>query len=195
MLLPHAEFAYNSSVNRTIGKSLFEIIHGYKPKRPIDLILLPSHARVSESVESYAQHIKELHKEISKKIQMSNEVYRHMANSRKRTKEFNKGDSIMIKLRLERFSLETMKKLYARRAGPFKIIKKIGPNAYVLELPSDYGISLTFNIFDLKEYKEPALIPSEPFGPYPTFENETLPECPPAIPSDQRDRVESILDD
>ena len=83
LLLPRAEFAYNSSVNRSTGKSPFEIIHGYKPRKPIDLIPLPSHARVSESAESYAQHIKELHKEISKKIQMSNEVYKHIANSRK----------------------------------------------------------------------------------------------------------------
>ena len=81
LLLPRTEFAYNSSVNRSTGKSPFEIVHGYKPRKPIDLIPLPLHALVSESVESYAQHIKELHKEISKKIQTSNEVYRHMANS------------------------------------------------------------------------------------------------------------------
>ena len=77
-----------------------------------------------------------------------------------------------------------MKKLHAWRAGPFKIIKKIRPNVYVLELPPDYGISSTFNIFDLKEYNEPTLIPSKPFGPYPTFESETPLECPPVIPPD-----------
>ena len=101
----------------------------------------------------------------------------------------------MIKLRLERFPPGTMKKLHARGAGPFKIIKKVGPNAYVLELPPEYGISSTFNISDLREYKGPAVIPSEPFGPYTTFESETTPECPPAIPPEQKDRVESILDD
>ena len=88
-----------------------------------------------------------------------------------------------------------MKKLHARGARPFKVLKRVGPNAYVLEVPPDYGISSTFNISDLKEYKEPALIPSEPFGPYPAIESETLPECPPAISPDQRDRVECILDD
>ena len=126
---------------------------------------------------------------------MSNEVYKHMANSRKRKKEFNEGDSVMIRLRPERFSPGTMKKLQARGAGPFKIIKKIGPNAYVLELPPEYGISPIFNISDLKEYKGPTLIPSEPFGPYPTFESETPPECPPVIPQEQKERVERILDD
>ena len=184
LFLSHGEFSYNSSVNRSTGKSPFEIVHGYKPRKPIDLIPLPSHARISKSAESYAQHIQNLHKEISKKIQMSNEAYRHMANSRQRSKEFNEGDSVMIRLRPERFPPGTMKKLHARGAGPFKIIKKVGPNAYVLELPSDYGISSTFNIFDLKEYNDLALIPSKPFGPYLIFESVTLPEYPPVIPPD-----------
>ena len=52
----------------------------------------------------------------------------------------------------------------------------------MLELPPDFGISLTFNIFDLREYNEPALIPSEPFETDPILESETSPECPPAIP-------------
>ena len=43
LLLPRAEFAYNSSVNRTTGMSPFEIVHGYKPNRPLDLIPLPNH--------------------------------------------------------------------------------------------------------------------------------------------------------
>ena len=52
----------------------------------------------------------------------------------------------------------------------------------MLELPSDFGISSTFNIFDLKEYIEPTLIPSEPFRPDPIFESETPLECPPIVP-------------
>ena len=118
-----------------------------------------------------------------------------MADSHKRTKEFNEGDFVIIKLRLKKIPPGTMKKLHARGAGPFKIIKKIEPNAYVLELPLDYGISSTFNIFDLKEYIELAVVPSKPFGPDLIFESETPPECPPTVPPAWRDRIERILDD
>jgi hypothetical protein len=39
-----------------------------------------------------------------------------------------------------------------RADGPFKIIEKINDNAYKLELPPKFGVSLTFNISDLKPY-------------------------------------------
>ena len=133
--LSRAEFAYNNSVNRSTGKSPFEIVTGYKPNQPIDLIPLPIHARVSEFAESFAQHVRDLHKEISQKIKLSNENYQNLANSRKRAKEFTEGDFVMIRLRPERFPPGTLRKLHARGAGPFKVIKKVGSNAYVLELP------------------------------------------------------------
>ena len=126
---------------------------------------------------------------------MSNEIYRHLADSHKRAKEFCEGDYVMIRLNPERFPPRTIKKLHAREAGPFKIIKKIGPNAYVLELPPDMGISTTFNISDLVEYKEPVLIPSEPFEQETIIESEPIPECPPPIIPERREKVERILDD
>ena len=100
----------------------------------------------------------------------------------------------MIRLKPERFPSRTFKKLHAHGAGPFKVIKKISSNAYVLELPSDLGISPTFNVSDLIEYKEPMMIPSEPFGPDPIFESEPIPECPPTAFPKKREKIEQILD-
>ena len=58
LLLPRAEFAYNSSVNRTIGMSPFEVVYGYHPKKLVDLILVPLHTRTSKSAESFAKHVR-----------------------------------------------------------------------------------------------------------------------------------------
>jgi len=66
----------------------------------------------------------------------------------------------MIWIRPERFPPEAVKKLTARNAGPFKILKKINRNAYVIHLPPDFGISLTFNISDLVSYKGPPFNPN-----------------------------------
>jgi hypothetical protein len=40
----------------------------------------------------------------------------------------------------------------SRAAGPFKILAKINDNAYKLELPSEFGVSPSFNISDLRPY-------------------------------------------
>jgi len=45
--------------------SLFEVIHAYKPKKPLHL-LMSLHARVSESVESFTHRMQDLHVEITK---------------------------------------------------------------------------------------------------------------------------------
>ena len=85
----------------------------------------------------------------------------------------------MIRLRPERFPPGTLKKLHVQGAGPFKVIKRVGSNTYMLELPPKLGISSTFNISDLTEYRKPAMIPSETFEPDPILESEPNPECPP----------------
>ena len=69
----------------------------------------------------------------------------------------------MIWIRPERFPSGIVKKLQARSASPFKVLKRIGPNAYVIDLPHDYGISSSFNIKDLVAYKSPTAIPDTPF--------------------------------
>ena len=38
---------------------------------------------------------------------------------------------------------------YPRSDGPFEILEKIGPNAYKVDLPGEYGVSATFNVADL----------------------------------------------
>ena len=63
------EFAYNGSINRTTSLSLFEIVTGFKPRQPIDLVLMTHyHSRVSDSVSAFASHIRALYEEIREKI-------------------------------------------------------------------------------------------------------------------------------
>ena len=88
-----------------------------------------------------------------------------------------------------------VKEFHARKAGPFKIMKRVRPNAYVLEIPPDLGISPTFNISNLMEHREPAVIPSEPFEPLPSFKSEPIPECPHTIWLISEKKSECILDD
>lgn len=49
LVLSVTEFAYNGSVNRSIGMSPFEIVTGHKLKAPIDFIPISVTHRPSES--------------------------------------------------------------------------------------------------------------------------------------------------
>ena len=68
-ILPIAQLAYNSYVNRSIGATSFEVVHGYTPRKPLDLLPMSPHVRISESAKVFAaRHIHDLHNEIRKKI-------------------------------------------------------------------------------------------------------------------------------
>ncbi|BAT74742.1 hypothetical protein VIGAN_01248800, partial [Vigna angularis var. angularis] len=62
---------------------------------------------------------------------------------------FEKGDLVWLHLRKERFPSQRKSKLAPRGDGPFKVVKRINDNTYILDLPESYGVSHTFNICDL----------------------------------------------
>ena len=58
----------------------------------------------------------------------------------------------MVRLWPERFHPSTYQKLQAKKAGPFRVLKRLGENAYLLELPSNLHFSPIFNVEDLYIY-------------------------------------------
>ena len=54
----------------------------------------------------------------------------------------------------KRFPSKRSSKLMPRADGPFRVLQRIGENAYKIELPGDYGVSATFNVSDLSPYYE-----------------------------------------
>ena len=54
LALPQAEFAYNSSVNISTGKSPFQVVYGQNPTSVLDLVPLPLGDRISDDGEAFA---------------------------------------------------------------------------------------------------------------------------------------------
>jgi hypothetical protein len=81
-----------------------------------------------------------------------NEKYRIAASKGRKEVKLEPGDLVWLHLRKERFLELRKSKLMSRAAGPFKILAKKNNNAYKLELPLEFRVSLTFNISDLRPY-------------------------------------------
>ena len=55
-------------------------------------------------------------------------------------------------MRKERFPARRQSKLHLGWDGPFQVLVRINDNAYKLDLPSEYNISVTFNVSDLSPF-------------------------------------------
>ena len=151
LALSLAEFSYNNSKHRSTGRSPFSIVYTKVPTHVVDLVKLPSRGN-SKSALSFADNYTELFEEIRGALEAQNQKYKQLADCKKRPKSFQVGDKVMVYLRKERLPLGVKGKLRQRRYGPFSIMRKINDNAYVIDLPSDMGISNTFNVADLTLY-------------------------------------------
>ena len=69
--------------------------------------------RPTTSAESFSQYLHELYEHIIRQIATSNDNYKSVADSHKRLQEFATGDEVMVRVRPERFPLETLKKTHA----------------------------------------------------------------------------------
>jgi hypothetical protein len=154
LILPQAEFAYNRSNSKTTGKSPFEVVYGCNPKTPLDLVSLPINHSYSGDADERAEAIKDLYEQVRKRIEKQNQKYERQANKHQRVVIFKEGDLVWVHLSKERFPLGRNSKLKHRGDGPFKILQRIGDNAYKVELLRDYGVSATFNVKDLSPYHD-----------------------------------------
>ena len=76
-------------------------------------------------------------------------------------------------------------------------MKKLTDNAYVIDISKDFGISSTFNIEDLLNYKSSDFNPNNLLvdkpSPKPIYESPSLPPFPDMLPN-IADKVDKILD-
>ncbi|KAK0571531.1 hypothetical protein LWI29_017595 [Acer saccharum] len=150
--LAQAEFAYNNAVHTAIGKSPFALVYRQPPKHALDLARLPKVTGISVAAETMAEQVRDVQAEVKARLEEKNAKYKAAADVKRREKLFAEGDQVMVFLHKERLPVGSYNKLKPRKYGPYKVIKKINNNAYVIDLPADMNISRTFNVADLYEF-------------------------------------------
>ncbi|KAK1694607.1 hypothetical protein QYE76_011304 [Lolium multiflorum] len=134
--LPHAEFAYNRAKHSTTSRSPFMIVYGFEPPTALDILPLPLHERTNMDFDKRTTAMKKLHEETRATIQEHVLRQANRLNAKKKERVFEEGDLVWIHLRKERFPQERNSKLKPRGDGPFKVLKRINNNAYVIDIPT-----------------------------------------------------------
>ncbi|KAK1601965.1 hypothetical protein QYE76_027070 [Lolium multiflorum] len=151
--LPHVEFAYNRAVHSTTELCPFEVVYGFKPITPLDLLPLPIHERVNMEASKRADFVKKIHVKTKELIEKKGKSNAARKNMKRKEMLFKPGDLVWVHFRKDRFPQLRKSKLKPRGAGPYKVLAKINDNAYSIDLPEDeFGVSNSFNVADLTPY-------------------------------------------
>ena len=130
-LLTSAEFAHNVREHAATGRAPFEALMGYFPKGHEDTRL----GTTVKSVDDRMHMLQEVRKELHASQRVAAELMRWQRNHGTQADPYEVGQMVW----LEGKNLHTTHpshKLAPKRWGPFRVVAKINPVTYQLELPN-----------------------------------------------------------
>ncbi|GJW65951.1 putative reverse transcriptase domain-containing protein [Tanacetum coccineum] len=149
--LPLAEFSYNNSYHASIKAAPFEAPYGRKCRSPVCW----SEVGDAQLTGPEMIHVTtEMIVQIKNRLLAARSRQKSYADVRRKPLEFEVGDKVMLKVSpwkgVVRFGKRG--KLSPRYIGAFKILSRVGPVAYKLDLSRELqGIHNTFHVSNLKK--------------------------------------------
>jgi hypothetical protein len=156
--LPYAEFSYNNSYQASLKMSPFETLYGRKCRTP--LYWDHTGERQFFGPEIIQEAEEQVH-QIRENLRTAQSRQKSYADTRKRLLEFKEGDHVYLKVSplrgMRRFKVKG--KLSPHFIGPFLIVKRVGEDAYQLELPDH--LADVHDVFHVSQLKKCLRVPEE----------------------------------
>ena len=150
--LPKIKFEFNSSVNRSTGFAPFQVLYGFLPRGPLDILPVDVPNKSSKKIEDRVADLREVHATVKANLEQNYAKYKAKADQTRRQQTFEVGDLVWVFLPRERYPQGAYTKLKPKKIGPCQVLEKFSDNAYRVELPDDVLISDVFNIRHLTPY-------------------------------------------
>ena len=149
--LPLVEFAYNSSYHRSLQMSPFKALYGQECFTPLRL------ADPNLSVPAARETLEEMDNQFSmtrENLKKANDRQKSYADLKRTVRTFQARDRVFLRVKPKRSSLKLgpCKKLAFQYCGPYTVVKRIGEQAYKLELSPHIRVHSVFHVSLLKQY-------------------------------------------
>jgi hypothetical protein len=158
--LHYIQHAYNRAKHSSTQTSPFEACFGYLPKSPLDFIFGKDIAIDGQydidRAEKFIEQIQLIHQMVQEQLEKSQAKYKTRHDKHRVDHSFQVGDEVWLYISKERLKGEG-KKLKPIRYGPFKVLEKIGNNAFRLDLPPYMQMYAVVNVENLKLYEPPLI--------------------------------------
>ena len=177
--LLYAEFAYNNSVQSSMGETPFMVLMGFHPwwVNEIENDPVPEEAPVASQ---QAKMLQAIHLHLTEQYEKSVEHMVKYYNCKWKIQSFALGDKVLLSTH-NLCMMPPSKKLENHWYSPFKVLETVGTHTYQLDLPTGWKMHPIYHITQL-----------EPFQGRKGKE----PEQPPPVTIDNHEEweVEEILD-
>jgi hypothetical protein len=145
------DFAYNNGYQASLKMIPFEALYGRKcntPVRwdnPIDRVVVGP---------ELLREMEEKMLKIKKKLKATQDRNKSYVDKGRTHKEFKVGDHVFLKVKdnISSLKLGNCSKFAARYCGPFEILERIGPVAYMITLLASMYVHNVFHVSLLNKY-------------------------------------------
>jgi hypothetical protein len=145
------EFAYNNVYQASLKMSPFEALYGRKCNKPMSWDNPADRAMVGSEL---LREMEEKMMKIKQNLKVAQDRQKSYVDKSRTHKEFKVGDHVFLKVKANRSSLNLgiCSNLATHFYGPFEILERIGPVAYIFSLHAPMCIPNVLHVSLLKSY-------------------------------------------